>query len=189
MREKYTRASKLFDVEVIPEDKPAKSVKAKDIVWKKRNQYDQQDKFDGCYVLRTDRLDLPDKEIWETYVMLTRVEKAFRSMKSSLGLRPNFHQNEERADAHMFISVLAYHILHAIEYKLRQCGDHRSWETIRDVLSTHQRLTVEYNVKEQDQVQRHHLRLCTLAEPDHKQIYQRLGLPDVPLPKKKYAIK
>ena len=59
--------------------------------------------------------------------MLTRVENAFRSMKSSLGLRPNFHQNEQRADAHMFISVLAYHILHAIEYRLGQCGDHRLW--------------------------------------------------------------
>jgi len=139
--------------------------------------------------LRTDRLDLTDQEIWETYVMLTRVESAFRSMKSSLGLRPNFHQTPERADAHMFISVLAYHILHTIEYRLRQRDDHRLWSTIRDVLSTHQRLTIEYNVKEQDQVQRHHLRLCGNAEPEHKQIYESLGLKEVPLPRKRYAAK
>lgn len=189
LRGKYPRASKLFDVEVIPEESTAKVVKAKDIVWEKRKQYDEQSKFDGCYVLRTDRLDLADKEIWETYVMLTRVESAFRSMKSSLGLRPNFHQNEDRADAHMFISVLAYHILHTIEYKLRQCGDRRSWETVKDILSTHQRVTIAYNAKEQDRTQRHHLRLCTVAEPDHKQIYQRLGLPEVPLPKKIHVAK
>jgi len=189
LREKYPRASKLYDVTVIPEDKPVKSVKAKDIVWKKREQYEEISRFDGCYVLCTDRLDLTDKQIWETYVMLTRVESAFRSMKSSLGLRPNFHQNPERADTHMFISVLAYHILHIIEYRLHQCGDHRLWTTIREVLSTHQRLTIEYNVKEQNQVQRHHLRLCSNAEPDHKQIYKNLGLKEVPLPRKRYAAK
>jgi transposase len=175
LREKYPRASKLYDVTVVPEDKSGKKVKASAIVWKKREQFDQISKFDGCYVLRTDRVELSDKQIWETYVMLTRVENAFRSMKSSLGLRPNFHQNEQRADAHMFISVLAYHILHAIEYTLGQCGDHRLWSSLREVLSTHQRLTIEYNVKEQDTVQRHHLRLCSTAEPEHKQIYRTWG--------------
>ncbi len=189
LREKYPRASKLYEVTVVPEDKPVKSVNARAVVWKKRAQYDEISKFDGCYVLRTDRLDLTDKEIWETYVMLTRVESAFRSMKSSLGLRPNFHQNGERADAHMFISVLAYHILHTIEYRLRQGGDHRLWATVRAVLSTHQRLTIEYNVKEHKQVQRHHLRLCSNAEPEHKQIYENLGLSNVPLPRKLHAAK
>jgi transposase len=190
LREKYPRASKLYEVEVIPEDSPkGKTVKAKDILWKKKPQYDELSRFDGCYVLRTDRLDLSEREIWETYIMLTQIERAFRSMKSSLGLRPNFHQIENRVDAHMFISVLAYHILHSIEFKLRQKGDHRSWATIRDVLSTHQRLTIEYDVKEQGQVQRHHLRLCSIAEPEHKQIYERLGLKEVPLPRKIHVVK
>ena len=135
-------------------------------------------------MLRTDRLDLTDAQIWETYVMLTRVESAFRSLKSSLGLRSNFHQNEYRADTHLFISVLAYHILHTVEYKLRQCGDHRCWATVRDILSTHQRLTVEYNVKQQDRVQRNHLRLCSNPEPEHRQIYARLNLKEIPLPRK-----
>ena len=190
LREKYPRASKLYEVEVIPEDSPkGKTVRAKDILWKKKPQYDELSRFDGCYVLRTDRLDLSEREIWETYIMLTQIERAFRSMKSSLGLRPNFHQIEERVDAHMFISVLAYHILHSIEFKLRQKGDHRSWATIRDVLSTHQRLTIEYDVKEQGQVQRHHLRLCSIAEPEHKQIYERLGLKEIPLPRKIHVVK
>jgi transposase len=188
LREKYPRASKLYDVTVVPEGNPGKHVKATAVVWKKREQYDQISKFDGCYVLSTDRVELSDKQIWETYVMLTRVENAFRSMKSSLGLRPNFHQNEERADAHMFISVLAYHILHAIEYRLGKNKDHRLWSTIRDVLSTHQRLTIEYNLKEQDTVQRHHLRLCSNPEPEHKQIYRNLELSEVPLPRKLHAV-
>jgi transposase len=158
-------------------------------VWSKRESYDSERRFEGCYVLRTDRTDLDDMQIWQTYVMLTRVESAFRSLKSSLGLRPNFHQNEERADTHLFISVLAYHILHTIEHKLRLGGDHRSWATIRDMLSTHQRLTVEYNVKEQDQVVRSHLRLCSRAEPEHRLIYQRLNLNDTPLPRNIATVK
>lgn len=190
LREKYPRASKIYEVEVIPEEKSGKNVLAAiDIIWKKRPQYDDLAKFDGCYVLRTDRLDLNDKELWETYVMLTQIEGAFRSMKSSLGLRPNFHQKEDRADAHMFISVLAYHILHSIEFMMRQHGDHRTWATIRKVLSTHQRLTIEYNVKEQEEIQRHHLRLCSDPEAEHKEIYNRLRLSDVPLPKKLNIVK
>ena len=184
LREKYPRASKLYDVDVQIDETPGSNAMAKAIVWTKRRLYDTECQFEGCYVLRTDRMDLTDQQIWETYVMLTRVESAFRSLKSSLGLRPNFHQNEERADAHMFISVLAYHILHTIEYKLRQSGDHRSWATIRDILSTHQRLTIEYNVKEQGQVRRNHLRLCSNVEPEHRHIYQRLNLKEIPLPRK-----
>ena len=187
LRQKYPRASKLYDVEVTADSTPGP--KAKAIVWQKRSCYDVHRRFEGCYVLRTDRTDLADDQIWQTYAMLTRVESAFRSLKSSLGLRPNFHQNEERADAHLFISVLAYHILHSIEYKLRLCGDHRSWATIRDILSTHQRLTVEYNVKEQGQVQRNHLRLCSTAEPEHRQIYNHLNLKETPLPRKTVAVK
>jgi len=183
LREKYPRASKLYEIEVIAEETPGKKVKAKAIVWKKRAQYDTQCQLEGCYVLRTDHRSWTDQEIWETYVMLTRVERAFRSLKSALGLRPNFHQIELRADTHMFISVLAYHILHAIEHKLRLCGDHRSWATIRDILSTHQRLTVEYNVKEQHKIQRFHLRLCSNPEPEHRQIYHLLGFKEVPLPR------
>lgn len=190
LREKYPRASKLYDVEVIPKESSDKKIlTAKEIVWRKKPQFDEMSKFDGCYVLRTDRLDLSDKEIWETYVMLTQIEGAFRSMKSSLGLRPNFHQTEDRADAHMFLSVLAYHILHAVEFKLRQHDDNRTWATIREILSTHQRLTIEYNVKEQGKVNRHHLRLCSDPEAEHKEIYNRLGLSDVPLPRKLHVVK
>jgi transposase len=189
LRERYPRASKLFEVEVIHDSERSKNkfATAKDIVWKERNSYAEQSKLDGCYVLRTDREDLTDKEIWETYVMLTRIETAFRALKSSLGLRPNFHQKEDRVDAHLFISVLAYHLLNAIEHRLRQYGDHRSWGTLRKTLSTHQRLTIEYQEKTQTGSQRHHVRLCSQAEVEHKIIYQRLGLHPVPLPRKRYV--
>jgi transposase len=189
LRGKYPKASKLYDIEVMPESGTQKNIKAKAILWKKRDQYKDINKFDGCYVLKTDRLDLSDKEIWKTYIMLTRIESAFRSMKSHLGLRPIFHQNEKNADAHIFISVLAYHILHTIEYKLHRHGEKRSWASIRESLSSHQRLTIEYNVKKQTKTVRQHMRVCSRPEPDHKKIYKMLGLNEEPLPRKLFNAK
>lgn len=55
----------------------------------------------------------------------------FRMLKSSLGLRPNHHQLEDRVDGHIFISVLAYHLLNWVRQKLEHSGDHREWNTIR----------------------------------------------------------
>lgn len=189
LREKYPRASKAFEVKVTPaaDSSTDKVIIAKDIVWKKRNAYDNAEKLDGCYLLRTDREDLSDAEIWETYVMLTRIETAFRALKSSLGLRPNFHQKDERADAHLFISVLAYHLVIAVEHRLRSRGDHRSWASVRNILSTHQRLTIEYREKTTDGYQQHHLRLCSQPEAEHKVIYDHLGLDPQPLPRKRYV--
>jgi transposase len=68
--------------------------------------------------------------------MLTQVEDAFRAMKTDLKLRPVFHRKEKRIDAHLFITVLAYHLMHHIRYKLRQSGLHFAWETIRKNMSS-----------------------------------------------------
>ncbi len=182
LRQKYPKASKVYEIIVTPDGERLNAkTKTGDIVWKKKDLYDAQVKFEGCYVLRTDRVELSDEEVWKTYVMLTRIEKAFRCLKTSLGFRPVFHQLELRSDSHLFISVLAYHILHTIESRLRMHGDHRLWGTIREILSTHQRLTIEYNYKEGEVIRHGHMRLCSLPEMEHKIIYHRLGLSDLPL--------
>ena len=103
----------------------------------------------GSYILRTDRMDLSYEEIWSIYIMLRQIAYAFMSMTSCLGLRPNFHQKEDRVDTHMLISVVVYHILHMIENRLRANGDRRKWTTIRNVLRTHERLTIGYKVREE----------------------------------------
>jgi transposase len=191
LREKYPRASKLYDVQVIVDQQNASvtSLKAKELIWKKRDSADKDQALEGCYVLRTDRTDLSDQQIWSTYILLSQVERAFRSLKSSLGLRPNFHQIEQRADAHLFISVLAYHILHIIEYRLRAHGDHRSWQTICRLLSTHQRLSLEYDVNESGARKHCHLRICSRPETEHQLIYHRLGLSASPLGRRGYQSK
>ena len=98
--------------------------------------------LEGCSLLRTDRDDLTAEEIWRTYMLLTRVEDAFRPLKSPLAERPIFHQLEHRVEAHIFLSVLAFHLLVAIEKMLKDQGDHRSWSTIREILATHHVATI-----------------------------------------------
>jgi len=190
LKEKYPKVSKLYTVEVIPEkDKVASdpNIRAVDIICeKKAGLYEEETAREGSYVLRTDRLDLSDNEIWETYAMLQQIEYAFKSMKSSLGLRPNFHQIEKRVDTHMFISVLAYHLLHIIEYRLHQKGDHRTWDTIRNILKTHERLTTGYKVKDEDEtVRQQYVRMNSKVEPEHLEIYRKLGLSGKTLSRKK----
>ena len=99
--------------------------------------------LDGNYLLRTNRTDLNVDEIWKLYVTLTRIENAFRDLKSYFGLRPNRHHREDRVDGHIFITILAYHLLHSIEYMLRVKGVHFRWATIKRVVSTHNYSTVQ----------------------------------------------
>ena len=95
----------------------------------------------GVYVLRSNRLDLNETQFFDVFSLLTDIEDAFRSMKSALGLRPVYHQKEHRSDGHLFITVLAYHILQTIRFTLRRQHIADSWSTIRTALSSHVRLT------------------------------------------------
>jgi transposase len=130
------------------------------------------------YILRTDRLDLNDREIWSLYVMLTRIENSFRYLKSTLGIRPLFHQKAHRVESHIFISILAYQLLHAIERQLREHGDTRSWSTIRDILSTHDAVTI---VHKGTDGKVHKICKAIKSERKHEEIYKRLGLSSIPL--------
>lgn len=122
-----------------------------DIIWKKKEKiHDEETKSEGSYILRTNRIDLTDKEIWSIYIMLGRIEKTFKDMKSHLGVRPNFHQMESRIDAYMFITVLAYHVMHVIEHRLHSHGDTRNWRTVKNILKTHERMIIEYKSRESD---------------------------------------
>ena len=98
--------------------------------------------LDGGYLLRTDRTDLSAREAWLMYMTLTRAENAFRMMKTPLAERPIFHHLEHRVETHIFLCVLAYHLLVAIETTMLNQGVHTSWATIRKTLSTHQVATI-----------------------------------------------
>jgi transposase len=131
------------------------------------------EKLDGSYVLKTDRRDLTANEIWRLYILLTRVESAFRAMKSPLLERPIFHQLEHRTQTHIFLCVLAYHLLVAIEKAFLDRGVHTSWWTLRQTLATHQLVTVVLPTTDRGTLR---IRRATNAEPQHREIYSTLGI-------------
>jgi transposase len=129
--------------------------------------------LDGGYLLRTDRTGLSAQEAWLIYMTLTRAENAFRMMKSPLAERPIFHHLEHRVETHIFLCVLAYHLLVAIETTLLSQGIHTSWATVRDTLATHQVATV---VLPTDGGKLLRIRKGMTPEPKHVELYQRLGV-------------
>jgi len=129
--------------------------------------------LDGSYMLKTDRYDMSDDDIWRTYSLLTRCENAFRNMKSPLCERPIFHQLKRRVQTHIFLCVLAYHLLVAIEKTLLDEDIHTSWLTIKDTLKTHQVATVILPTTSGEILK---IRKGVNAEPPHLEIYKSLKI-------------
>jgi len=178
LREKYSRIAHYYSIDVIE-----KNGLAEQINWEfdKKQQSDQL--FSGSYYLRTDRTDLTEKQIWDIYLMLKQIEDAFRILKSDMGLRPVHHQKEGRCDSHLFITVLAYHVLHSIQTILKQNGINQRWQKLRLLLSTHTINTIKMNLQCGKTL---HIRKCSQPEAFHKTIYDALRLECVPCKPKKF---
>ena len=63
---------------------------------------------EGRYLLRTNLTDNDPAQLWQYYIQLVAVEEAFRNLKGDLAIRPIFHKDEKRIEAHVFIAFLAY---------------------------------------------------------------------------------
>ncbi len=143
--------------------------------WKEDvSKKEKSENVDGSYILKTTRKDLTDEQAWKTYTLLTKVESAFRDLKGPLSVRPVFHHLEKRVESHIFICVLAYHLLVTIE-KLLQCQNiTESWETIRKKLSTHQVVSVKLPAKDGRVLE---VRRDTSIDAEQKAIYTALQIP------------
>ena len=74
---------------------------------------------EGRYLLRTNMTADDPALIWRCYMQLCHVEEAFRTLKGDLGLRPIFHRNPERIEAHLFVAFLAYCLMTTLRQQLR----------------------------------------------------------------------
>jgi hypothetical protein len=73
-----------------------------------RTKLRQVRRREGRYLLRTNLTETDPVKLWEYYLQLVRVEEAFRTLKSDLAIRPIYHQQPARIEAHVFLSFLAY---------------------------------------------------------------------------------
>jgi len=167
LRERYPRVARYYAI--------AYDAEHHQVVWHAHGDKKAlATKLDGGYLLKTDRQDLTAADIWRTYILLTRVENAFRAMKSPLMERPIFHHLQHRTQTHIFLCVLAYHLLTAIEHRFLQAGTHTSWWTLRQHLSTHQVATIVLPTTSGRVLK---IRKATMPEPMHRDIYATLRIP------------
>ena len=171
---RYPRVARYYTLQLHTDEKGQAEV-----TWARKDAAQQQlaEELDGTCLLRTDRTDLAATEVWQLYVLLARIERSFRYLKSTLGIRPVFHQRTERVDAHIFISLLAYHLVHTIERRLQDNGDYRSWPTIRDLLATHQMVTIVHHCTDGTVLR---LRRPSQPELEHRNSYRTLRLAATP---------
>ena len=79
--------------------------------------------LDGLYVIRTslDAETMNAEQVVGTYKSLSRVERAFRSLKTvDLRLRPIHHHHDDRIRAHVFLCMLAYYVEWHMRTRLRE---------------------------------------------------------------------
>lgn len=152
---------------------------ATDIRWSWARPQEADERYSGRYYLRTSRDDLDEKSLWELYITLGGIEDSFRSLKGELGLRPVFHSKERRIKAHLFITILAYHLLSGIRHRLRDGGYIARWSTIRNTLSTHVMSTVSMKSETGAAIR---IRTPSSPEVPVRDIYRALGLRLNPIP-------
>jgi transposase len=169
LKEKHKRISGCYEINVkASEDGTLATAVSWEVIDAKMSE-----KLTGSYFLRTNLTEMGPKELWKLYNTLRGVEDAFRFMKSSLGLRPVYHQKERRVDGHLWITVLAYHLIQNCLYQLGKQGINYHWETIRALMGNRIRVTTE--AKTQEGKTLYH-RSSTKAEGEQVKIYKALGL-------------
>jgi len=73
-----------------------------------RDKLRQARRREGRYLLRTNLVENNPAQLWSYYLQLVAVEEAFKTLKGDLAIRPIFHHEEARIEAHIFIAFLAY---------------------------------------------------------------------------------
>lgn len=160
---KHPRVARFYQLELIDADIS---------VQRKADAIDQAYELCGDYVLRTDQ-PIPADVLWNLYMTLLKAEEGFKMLKGTLGLRPNFHQKEHRVDGHIFISVLAYHLLCWINKKTEAAGDKRTWRTLRRLLRTHCLLTTRLPLEDGRIIS---IRKSSVPDEEQARVYQMLGI-------------
>jgi len=169
LKEKHKRISGCYKINIkVSEDGTLATAVSWEVIDGKMSE-----KLTGSYFLRTNLMGMGPEGLWKLYNTLRGVEDAFRFMKSSLGLRPVYHQKEHRVDGHLWITILAYHLIQNCLYQLGKQGINYHWETIRSLMGNRIRVTTE--AKTQEGKTLYH-RSTTKAEGEQVQIYKALGL-------------
>jgi transposase len=101
-------------------------------------------KREGRYLLRSNLTATDPAQLWQFYLQLVEVEAAFKNLKSELAIRPIFHQREDRIEAHIFVSFLAYCVQVTLGHQLKQRAPGLTPRQALDKLAAIQMLDVHF---------------------------------------------
>jgi transposase len=147
-----------------------------------RDRMRQVRRREGRYLLRTNLDAQQPERLWTFYIQLTEVEQAFKELKHDLAVRPIFHHDQKRIEAHIFVAFLAYCLQVTLKANLRPLA---SGITPREVIAkfkTIQMVDVHIPTTDQREIT---LSRYTQPQPEHRMLLQQLQmrLPEQPPPK------
>ena len=178
LQERSHGIHRAYEIEVKKDDK--------EIVTDLKYTYEEKEfitlRYEGSYYIRSSRTDLTEKELWELYITLTGIEDTFRTLKDELNMRPVYHRKECRIEAHLFIAILAYHVLNAVRHRLREKDFTMKWSTLRERMATQVVSTLKMRTQAGKTI---YLRHTSEAELRQRDVYDALGLSHSPIPPRK----
>ncbi len=119
--ERNSRAASLFIVTVTETARDNDKRLAIEIK-KDEDRYQWALQSGGSYILRTNWTEADPKTIWKRYIQLTEVEDAFRTEKHDLGMRPIYHQKQDRTQAHILVCFLALAMWRTLQQWMKASG-------------------------------------------------------------------
>jgi hypothetical protein len=99
-------------------------------------------RLDGKFVLTTNT-EMPTDQVALTYKSLWRVERTFREQKSTLEVRPLYHQRDHTCIGHIVASFLALRLEVDLQRRLDKRGAEVSWPDLMRDLKQVQSVIVE----------------------------------------------
>jgi len=137
---------------------------------------------EGRYLLRTNLTDSDPVRLWEYYLQLVSIEEAFKTLKGDLAIRPIFHQDEKRIEAHIFIAFLAYCLHVTLGHRLKALAPGLTPRAVLEKFTAVQMIDVYVPTTDQRELS---LTRYTQPEPELKLLLDKLKLtlPAQPPPK------
>jgi len=137
---------------------------------------------EGRYLLRTNLTENDPALLWQYYTQLVAVEQAFKNLKGDLAIRPVFHQEERRVEAHIFIAFLAYCLQVTLQRRLHALAPGLTARSALEKFAAVQMIDVHLPTTDGRELV---LTRYTQPEPELRLLIQqlKLDLPPQPLPR------
>ena len=132
--------------------------------------------------MRSNFISQDPAKLWEYYIQLTEIEQAFKELKHDLSVRPIYHQVDNRVDAHIFVSFMAYCLLTTLRHRAKQKAPGLTPRAILEKFSAMQMVDVHLPTTDQRLLI---LPRYTQPDPDQRLLLAQLKLvlPGQPPPK------